>query len=126
LQNSPQPEALNHTADAKSYDALGHKPGLLLCSWPKGKKPAMPFVYGDEVWTGIEYEVAAHLIAEGMIEEGLTIVRYFRRRKTEDSIGLATEKVNLVETQKIQPLRPIPNELQFANASNGPQKSSIN
>ena len=60
--------------------ALGDEPGLLLCSWPKGGKPTLPFVYSDEVWTGIEYQVAGHLIAEGLVEEGLTVVRAVRSR----------------------------------------------
>jgi len=60
--------------------AMGHEPGLLLCTWPRGNKPTLPFVYSDEVWTGIEYQVASHLIAEGFVEEGLTIVKALRSR----------------------------------------------
>src|SRR5499427_6592087 len=60
--------------------AMGHEPGLLLCSWPRGNKPTLPFVYSDEVWTGIEYQVASHLIAEGFVPEGLTIVKAMRSR----------------------------------------------
>ena len=60
--------------------AMGHEPGLLLCSWPRGGKPTLPFVYSDEVWTGIEYQVASHLIAEGFVTEGLTIVKALRSR----------------------------------------------
>ncbi len=60
--------------------AMGHEPGLLLCSWPRGDKPTLPFVYSDEVWTGIEYQVASHLIEEGFTEEGLTIVKALRSR----------------------------------------------
>jgi uncharacterized protein (DUF608 family) len=60
--------------------ALGDEPGLLLCTWPNGGKPTLPFVYSDEVWTGIEYQVASHLIAEGMVAEGLTIVEAVRSR----------------------------------------------
>jgi len=37
-------------------------------------------LYSDEVWTGIEYQVAAHLIYEGMVEEGLAIVKGARDR----------------------------------------------
>lgn len=40
----------------------------------------MPFVYSDEVWTGIEYQVASHLIVEGYVDEGLTVVRSARSR----------------------------------------------
>jgi uncharacterized protein (DUF608 family) len=60
--------------------AIGHEPGLLLCSWPRGGKPTLPFVYSDEVWTGIEYQVASHCILEGLVDEGLTIVEAVRRR----------------------------------------------
>ncbi len=60
--------------------AMGDEAGLLLCSWPRGDKLALPFVYADEVWTGIEYQVASHLMRLGRVEEGLTIVRATRRR----------------------------------------------
>ena len=37
-------------------------------------------LYSDEVWTGIEYQVAAHMIYEGMVEEGLAIIKGARDR----------------------------------------------
>ena len=55
--------------------ALNEEAGLLLCSWPHGNRPVLPFVYSDEVWTGIEYHVAAHLIYEGWVDEGLAVVK---------------------------------------------------
>ncbi|MBI3694484.1 MAG: hypothetical protein HY238_06555, partial [Acidobacteria bacterium] len=60
--------------------ALGDEKGLLLCSWPKGGRPALPFVYSDEVWTGIEYQVAAHLLYEGLLDEWLAVVKAARDR----------------------------------------------
>ncbi|MBI4873772.1 MAG: hypothetical protein HY822_03955 [Acidobacteria bacterium] len=60
--------------------AMNDEKGLLLCSWPRGKRPAIPFPYSDEVWTGIEYQVAAHLIYEGLVKEGLAIVQAVRER----------------------------------------------
>ena len=60
--------------------ALGDEGGLLLCSWPKGGKLSLPFVYSDEVWTGIEYQVASHLMFAGKVKEGLDIVRECRNR----------------------------------------------
>ncbi len=60
--------------------ALNDEAGLLLCTWPRGKRPALPFPYSDEVWTGIEYQVAAHLIHEGMVKEGIAIVAAARAR----------------------------------------------
>jgi uncharacterized protein (DUF608 family) len=67
-------------ANAQRIYAINDEKGLLLCSWPKGKRPALPFVYSDEVWTGIEYQVASHLIYEGMVKEGLAIVEAARAR----------------------------------------------
>lgn len=55
--------------------------GLVLASWPNGGKPKLPFVYADEVWTGIEYQVATLLLYEGLIDEALTIVETVRARQ---------------------------------------------
>jgi len=60
--------------------ALGDEGGLLLCTWPRGGELNLPFVYSNEVWTGIEYQVASHLMIGGMVEEGLDIVRTARDR----------------------------------------------
>lgn len=38
------------------------------------------YVYSNEVWTGIEYQVASHLMMNGEREAGLDIVRTLRRR----------------------------------------------
>ncbi len=70
---------LDHYNPQRIY-ALGDEAGLLLCSWPRGDRPKLPFVYSDEVWTGIEYQVAGHLMYEGYINEGLNIVRAVRNR----------------------------------------------
>jgi len=69
----------NHHNVQRTY-VLNDEKGLLLCSWPNGGRPKLPFIYSDEVWTGIEYQVAAHLIFEGFIEEGLTLVKSTRER----------------------------------------------
>lgn len=70
----------NHSNPQRPGYAVGNEGGLLLCSWPKGGKLSLPFVYSDEVWTGIEYQVASHLIFEGKVAEGLDIVRTCRDR----------------------------------------------
>jgi len=69
-----------HANPQRSAYAFGCDGGLLLCTWPKGGRLSLPFVYSDEVWTGIEYQAASHLIALGHIEEGLEIVRACRAR----------------------------------------------
>lgn len=60
--------------------AIGQEGGLLLCTWPKGGALSLPFVYSNEVWTGIEYQVGSHLIFTGKVNEGLEIVRNCRNR----------------------------------------------
>src|SRR5260221_13869161 len=70
----------DHANPQRPSFAMGDEGGLLLCSWPKGGKLSLPFVYSDEVWTGIEYQVASHLMLMGQVEEGLEIVRTCRDR----------------------------------------------
>lgn len=60
--------------------ALNDEPGLVLCSWPDGGRPQFPFGYSDEVWTGVEYQVAANLFYIGRVAEGLDIVKAVRSR----------------------------------------------
>lgn len=59
---------------------LNQERGLTPCTWPRGGRPLFPFVYYGEVWTGIEYEVAALLIHYGRLEEGLTVLKTIRDR----------------------------------------------
>jgi uncharacterized protein (DUF608 family) len=73
-------ETLADHSNPQRIFALGDEGGLLLCTWPRGNRPLLPFVYSDEVWTGIEYQVAAHLIYEGRVEEGVRVVRAVRNR----------------------------------------------
>lgn len=56
--------------------------GLLNCAWPKGGRPEHPILYCDEVWTGIEYEVAALLLQAGKVEPALQIIKAARDRYT--------------------------------------------
>lgn len=70
----------DHSNPQRPSYALGNEGGLLLCTWPKGGKLSLPFVYCDEVWTGFEYQVASHLMMMGEVEKGLEIVRTARTR----------------------------------------------
>jgi uncharacterized protein (DUF608 family) len=59
--------------------ASAHEAGVQLCTWP-GKRLTLPFYFSQEVWAGVEYQVAAHLISLGHVDEGLEIVRACRSR----------------------------------------------
>jgi uncharacterized protein (DUF608 family) len=60
--------------------AVPEDQGLLMCTWPRGGRPKVPTLYSDEVWTGIEYEVAALLLFEGEVGPALRLVEAVRRR----------------------------------------------
>ena len=70
----------DHANPQRAVFAFGNEGGLLLCTWPGGQKLSLPFIYSNEVWTGIEYQVASHLMLTGLVDEGLTIVRTCRDR----------------------------------------------
>lgn len=74
-----RPSLVDHQSVQRTF-ALDDEAGLVLCSWPHGGRPRIPFVYSDEVWTGIEYQVAAHLAYEGFTAESLEIVTAVRDR----------------------------------------------
>ena len=73
-------DLFDHANPQRPAFAMGKEGGLLLCTWPNGGALSIPFVYSDEVWTGIEYQVASHLMLEGMVDEALDIVRVCRDR----------------------------------------------
>jgi hypothetical protein len=54
--------------------------GLLTTTWPRGGRPEKPMYYSDEVWTGIEYRVAAQFLTEGMADEAAVVVAAARAR----------------------------------------------
>jgi hypothetical protein len=49
--------------------------GLFTCTWPKTEHLAEGVRYKNEIWTGIEYQVAGHMAWEGMVTEALAICR---------------------------------------------------
>lgn len=60
--------------------ALGDEPAMLMAWYPPGRRPERPFPYYNEVMTGFEYTAAAHMLYEGMTEEGLKVVHAIRSR----------------------------------------------
>ncbi|MFW6107221.1 MAG: GH116 family glycosyl hydrolase [bacterium] len=74
-----KPRLRLHPSSLRIY-AAGDEAGLLVATWPQGGRPGYPFWFCDEVWCGIEYQVASHLLAEGMAERALAIVKGLRER----------------------------------------------
>jgi uncharacterized protein (DUF608 family) len=75
-----KPDLTDHSNPQRPSYAMGNEGGLLLCTWPKGEMLSLPFVYSNEVWTGIEYQVASHLLLVGEVEKALDIVKACRKR----------------------------------------------
>jgi hypothetical protein len=57
--------------------------GLMICTWPRGDYLKGPILYREEVWTGCEYHAAASMIWEGMVPEGLAVVKAIHERYTD-------------------------------------------
>jgi len=55
--------------------------GTIMATWPHGgSTETHGLMYFNEVWTGQEYQFAAHLFAEGMTTEGLAVTRAIHDR----------------------------------------------
>ena len=71
---------LREFSNVQRVYGLNNEAGMVLCTWPNGDRPLLPFVYSDEIWTGVEFQVAASLIYSGKINEGLEIVKAIQDR----------------------------------------------
>jgi uncharacterized protein (DUF608 family) len=75
-----KPSMRDHPNPCRVY-ALNDEAGLVICDWPKGKgKPVVPVPYAQEVFNGVEYAAAAHMIQQGMVRQGMEIVEAVRDR----------------------------------------------
>jgi hypothetical protein len=54
--------------------------GLVICSWPKGGRPAKALFYADTIEVGYEDQVAANLIYHGYVLEGIAVMKAIRDR----------------------------------------------
>lgn len=80
FEENYRPTLRDHFNPCRVY-AYEDEAGLLICTWPEGThKPAVPAPYSEEVWTGLEYMIASHMILRGLVDEGLTVVRAARAR----------------------------------------------
>jgi non-lysosomal glucosylceramidase len=68
-----------HFSHMRSF-VLGDEAGLLMATYPRGRRPTRPFPYYNEVMTGFEYAAAIGMLYEEMLEEGLTCIRAIRAR----------------------------------------------
>ena len=78
---APDVASQNKVHRPERYYARPGEAGLFICTWPKSKHLGENGVlYRNEVWTGIEYQVAGHMLYQGMVTEALAIVRALEER----------------------------------------------
>ncbi|MFB3905796.1 MAG: GH116 family glycosyl-hydrolase [Acidobacteriota bacterium] len=68
-----------HENYARTY-AVNDEAGIVICSFPKPPEGEIRVTSSPEVWSGSEYQVAAHLLYEGMLKEGLEVIQAIRSR----------------------------------------------
>jgi non-lysosomal glucosylceramidase len=73
-------ESFNEHLNTMRVFALNDEHGMLICSWPHGGRPDKPVIYADECMIGFEYQVASHMIYEGLLLEGLALSKSVRDR----------------------------------------------
>ncbi len=72
-------EFRNYANTCRIY-AVNDDKGLVIATWPKGNSPRIPIPYQDETQNGYEYQAACHMLYEGLIDEGLSVVKAIRDR----------------------------------------------
>lgn len=71
----------NKAHPPERWFAYAGEAGLFTCTWPKSRHLGPKSTrYRDEMWTGIEYQVASHLAYEGLLTEALAICRGVHER----------------------------------------------
>ncbi len=78
---APDVALQNEKHHPQRWFAYPGEAGLFTCTWPKRKHLGpQSTCYRDEIWTGIEYQVANHMAYEGMLTEALAICRAVHER----------------------------------------------
>jgi uncharacterized protein (DUF608 family) len=71
----------NEAHDPERWFAYPGEAGLFTCTWPLSMHLGPRSTrYRNEIWTGIEYQVAGHMAREGMLLESLAICRGIHER----------------------------------------------
>lgn len=68
-----------HFNHMRSYSMNGEK-GLLMATYPRGKRPKQPFPYFTETMTGFEYSAAVGMMYEGLAADGMKAIAAIRER----------------------------------------------
>jgi uncharacterized protein (DUF608 family) len=78
---APDLTAQNEAHPPERWFASKGDAGLFTCTWPLSQHMGPKSTrYRDELWTGIEYQVASNMASEGMLTEALAICRAIHDR----------------------------------------------
>ncbi len=79
---APDIEPQNDAHPPGRWFARPGNAGLFVCTWPKSDFPPgnQGVLYRNEVWTGIEYQVAGNMLYDGLVTEALAIIRGIHER----------------------------------------------
>ncbi len=69
-----------HHDNVQRTFVLNDEAALVVCDYGKTTRPRIPFPYFAEVFTGLEYATASHMLFEGMLNEGVECISATRRR----------------------------------------------
>lgn len=79
FKNNYRKDFRDHYHNMRTFVGLDEQ-GTLICSYPHGGRPAVPFPYWGECMTGFEYQLAVLLLDYGMRDEGLMVAKAVRDR----------------------------------------------
>ena len=69
----------NHVNTCRIY-AVNDDKGLVIATWPGTNSPNIPVTYQDETMHGFEYQAGSHMLYEGHLDEGLSVIKAIRDR----------------------------------------------
>lgn len=74
-------ESMRDVANQWRNYCVNDESGVQMCIWPEQEeKPVIPIPYASETMHGFEWAAACHMIMNGMVEEGMKIVKSIRGR----------------------------------------------
>jgi len=79
MRNNFREHLFSHFNPIRTF-VLNDERALIYCTFPRGNPPKNPCFRHSEVWTGVEYAAAIHMLYEGQTANGLRCIRAIRDR----------------------------------------------
>jgi uncharacterized protein (DUF608 family) len=79
--------AANTAVPGGRWFAMAGEPAMIMCTFPhggaaeaNGSPPTWQASYFNESWTGQEHQLAAHMIYDGLVDDGMTVIQAVHER----------------------------------------------